>query len=122
MAPSGSSAGGRTDPTLIRSRDLSKTEHDVLLALVRRKLRDEYGWTRNPKRYFGVPAVYSLEQVRYVDAEGRVCTAKPDQLEGGKLDCAGGLGAAMHVTASFGMVMVQRTLERLLARRTDATG
>ena len=110
------SAGGRTDPTMITSRDLSKTEHDVLLAMVRRKLRDEYGWTRNPKRYFGVPAVYSLEQVRYVDREGRVCQAKPADLEGGRLDCGGGLGAAMHVTASCGMVAVARGIERLLAR------
>ncbi len=33
------SAGGRIDPTLITARDLSKTEHDILLGLVRRKLR-----------------------------------------------------------------------------------
>ncbi len=109
------SAGGRTDPTMIRTRDLAKTEQDMLLARVRAKLRDEYGWTRNPKRYFGVPAVYSLEQVRYVDAQGQVCRAKPDDLEvGGRLDCRGGLGAAMHVTATFGMVAVHRGLERLL--------
>ena len=54
------SAGGRVDPTLITARDLSKTEHDILLGLVRRKLRDERGWTRNPKRYFGVQAVFSV--------------------------------------------------------------
>src|SRR5512142_1701779 len=34
------SAGGRRDPTLITARDLSRTEHDVLLGLVRKKLRD----------------------------------------------------------------------------------
>ena len=33
------SAGGRTDPTLVRVRDLSRTEQDALLALVRKQLR-----------------------------------------------------------------------------------
>src|SRR3546814_10947386 len=28
------SAGGRIDPTLVRVRDLSKTEHDAMLALI----------------------------------------------------------------------------------------
>ena len=109
------SAGGRSDPALIASRDLSKTEHDILLGLVRRKLRDEYGWTRNPKRYFGVQAVFSRENVNYPQADGSVCKTRPPDAEGAlKLDCSGGLGAAMHVTATFGMVAAARVIERLL--------
>ena len=109
------SAGGRTDPTLIAARDLSRTEHDILLGLVRRRLRDEHAWTRNPKRYFGIQAVFSRENVRYPQADGSVCGARPEKVEGGlKLDCGGGLGAAMHVTASFGMVAAARAIERLL--------
>ncbi|HEX6833208.1 MAG TPA: tRNA threonylcarbamoyladenosine dehydratase, partial [Rudaea sp.] len=96
------SAGGRRDPTLITARDLSKTEHDGMLALVRKKLRDDYGWTRNPKRYFGVTAVFSRENVKGTD--GGACEVDASEARTGlKLDCAGGLGAAMHVTASFGM-------------------
>jgi tRNA threonylcarbamoyladenosine dehydratase len=99
-------AGGRADPTLIRSRDLSRTEHDALLALIRKKLREEFKYPRGPKRYFGVPAVYSLENVRYPDACG---------IEGAaKLDCAGGLGAAMPVTATFGMVASALAIRKLL--------
>jgi tRNA A37 threonylcarbamoyladenosine dehydratase len=109
-------AGGRTDPLKIRVRDLAKTEHDMLLGMVRRKLRDERGWTRNPKRYFGVPAVYSLENVRYAAPDGSIVCAKPDSEESQRLDCGGGLGAAMHVTASFGMVAAGTVIERLLAR------
>jgi len=109
------SAGGRRDPTLITSRDLSRTEHDILLGIVRRKLRDDYAWTRNPKRYFGVQAVFSRENVNYPQADGTVCkTRAPDDEGGLKLDCSGGLGAAMHVTATFGMVAVARLIERLL--------
>ncbi len=111
------SAGGRRDPALIGSRDLSKTEHDTLLGLVRKKLRDEHGWTRNPKRYFGVTAVFSRENVNYPQPDGSVCKTRPDTAGGAlALDCGGGLGAAMHVTATFGMVAAARVVERLLSQ------
>lgn len=115
------SAGGRRDPTLITARDLSKTEHDILLGIVRRRLRDDYGWTRNPKRYFGVQAVFSRENVNYPQPDGSVCKTRTVDAEGGlKLDCSGGLGAAMHVTAAFGMVAVARVIERLLETKSAA--
>ena len=71
------SAGGRTDPTQVRVRDLSRTEHDALLALVRKKLRSEFNFPKNKDRYFGVPAIYSLENVRYPQADGSVCGTRP---------------------------------------------
>jgi tRNA A37 threonylcarbamoyladenosine dehydratase len=110
------SAGGRLDPTLIRVRDLSKTEHDAMLALIRRKLREEFGFPRGPKRYFGVQAVYSLENVRYPQADGTVCGTRPKVSgeAGLKLDCGGGLGAATHVTATFALAAVSRVIARLL--------
>jgi tRNA A37 threonylcarbamoyladenosine dehydratase len=108
------SAGGRTDPTLIRVRDLSRTEHDALLSLIRRKLRQEFRFPSNHARYFGVPAVYSLENVRYPQADGSVCGNRPDADDSLRLGCDGGLGAATHVTAAFGCVAVGRALELLL--------
>jgi tRNA A37 threonylcarbamoyladenosine dehydratase len=39
-------AGGRLDPTLVRVRDLSRTEHDAMLALIRKKLRGEFNCIR----------------------------------------------------------------------------
>lgn len=112
------SAGGRTDPTKITVRDLTRTEHDALLGYVRGKLRDDYGWTRNPKRYFGVAAVFSRENVKYPQADGSVCEKRPklDANAALKLDCGGGLGAATHVTASFAFAAVGRVLERLLEK------
>ncbi len=109
------SAGGRTDPSLVRVRDLSRTEHDALLSLIRRKLRHEFHFPSNHGRYFGVPAVYSLENVRYPQPDGSVCGTRPaaagDSL---RLGCEGGLGAATHVTATFAFVAVGRALEMLL--------
>ena len=110
------SAGGRTDPTQIRLRDLSRTEHDALLARVRKKLRAEFGFPKNPDRYFGVQAVYSLENVRYPQADGSVCGVRPRMGADAamKLDCGAGLGAATHITGAFAFAMVAKALEVLL--------
>lgn len=114
------SAGGRIDPTLIRVRDLSKTEHDAMLALIRKKLREEFKFPRGPKRYFSVPAVYSLENVRYPQADGSVCGTRPVGEEGSlKLDCGAGLGAATHVTASFAFAAVGAALKKLLESKAS---
>lgn len=111
------SAGGRVDPTRIQVRDLSRTEHDALLSLIRKKLRQDFGFPRNRDRYFSVPAVFSLENVRYPQADGTVCGTRPaDAAEGFRLDCGAGLGAAMHVTAAFGMVAAGKTIEKLLGK------
>jgi len=109
-------AGGRTDPTLVRVRDLSRTEHDAMLALIRKKLRGEFNFPKNPQRYFGVPAVYSLENVRYPQADGSVCGLRP-QLGADaalKLDCGAGLGAATHITGAFAFAAAGKALELLL--------
>lgn len=113
------SAGGRTDATLVRVRDLSRTEHDAMLALVRRKLRAEFNFPKNRDRYFGVSAVYSLENVRYPQADGSVCGLRPrlDADAALKLDCGAGLGAATHVTGAFAFAAVGRVIELLLKTR-----
>ena len=110
------SAGGRSDVTQIRVRDLSRTEHDAMLSLIRKKLRGEFNFPRNHDRYFGVPAVYSLENVRYPQADGSVCGIRPqlDKDSALKLDCGAGLGAATHVTGAFAFAAVGKALEMLL--------
>lgn len=110
------SAGGRSDVTQIRVRDLSRTEHDAMLSLIRRKLRGEFNFPRNHDRYFGVPAIYSLENVRYPQADGTVCGIRPkmDKDAALKLDCGAGLGAATHVTGAFAFAAVGKALEMLL--------
>ena len=116
------SAGGRTDPTQVRVRDLSRTEHDAMLSLIRRKLRGEFNFPRNADRYFGVPAVYSLENVKYPQADGSVCGLRPqlDRDAALKLDCGAGLGAATHITGAFAFAAVGKALE-LLLKQAKAT-
>lgn len=113
------SAGGRTDPTLVRVRDLSRTEQDAMLALVRKRLRGGFNFPKNPDRFFGVPAVYSLENVKYPQTDGSVCGVRP-QLGADaalKLDCGTGLGAAAHVTGAFAFAAAGKALELLLKSR-----
>ncbi|WP_113954625.1 tRNA cyclic N6-threonylcarbamoyladenosine(37) synthase TcdA [Arenicella xantha] len=101
-------AGGQIDPTQIRRCDLSNTQHDVLLSKTRKLLRQEYGFARNPKRSFGVPCVYSDEQLVYPDGAGGVGAqrpvADPNNRSSNALNCAGGMGSITHVTASFAFV------------------
>ena len=102
-------AGGQVDPTKIRQSDLSRTQHDVLLAKTRKLLRQDYGFARNLKRSFGVPCVYSDEQLVYPDGNGGLSPQRPapdtaDTPGGNALNCAGGIGSITHVTASFAFV------------------
>jgi len=106
-------AGGQRDPTQIRVADLSRSEHDALLSKTRRLLRSDYGFSKNPQRRFDVPCVFSLEQPLFPDGSGCVSAAKPAGGEIGGLTCAGGLGSAMTVTASFGLVAAAHVLNRL---------
>jgi tRNA A37 threonylcarbamoyladenosine dehydratase len=112
-------AGGRSDVTQVRVRDLSRTEHDAMLSLIRKKLRGEFNFPKNHDRYFGVPAVYSLENVRYPQADGSVCGLRPrlGKDEALKLDCGAGLGAATHVTGAFAFAAVGKAIELLLKAR-----
>lgn len=112
-------AGGQIDPTQIQVADLSRTTQDPLLAKIRNLLRREYGFSRNPKRRFGVEAVYSTEQLIYPTADGGVCHQKPDTGGPVRLDCATGFGASSPVTASFGFIAASRLVNRI-ARKASA--
>jgi tRNA A37 threonylcarbamoyladenosine dehydratase len=108
------SAGGRTDPTQIRVRDLSRTEHDAMFSLIRKKLRQDFNFPRSPARYFGVSAVYSLQNVQYPQPDGSVCGLRPPGGDALDLACGGGLGAATHVTGAFAFAAVGKVMEKLL--------
>ncbi|MCW8825671.1 MAG: tRNA cyclic N6-threonylcarbamoyladenosine(37) synthase TcdA [Gammaproteobacteria bacterium] len=106
-------AGGMIDPTKIAVTDLSRTTNDPLAAKVRSQLRRLHGFSKNPKRKFGIECVYSTEQPRYPKADGTVCHQKPG-VSGLSLDCALGYGAATHITATFGFVAAARAIEKII--------
>jgi len=108
-------AGGQIDPAQVQVADLNKTFNDPLAAKVRSTLRRDYGFSRTPGRTYSVPCVFSTEQLRYPGADGSVCQSKAFVGEGVKLDCAGGFGAVMMVTATFGMVAAARIVDKIVA-------
>lgn len=103
-------AGGRTDPTRIRIDDLSRTTQDALASKLRAQLRKEYGFTRDPKKKFGVPCVFSDEQKSRL-AEADFCDVDERGLHG--LNCAG-YGSSVAVTAGFGCAAAAHCLGILL--------
>jgi tRNA A37 threonylcarbamoyladenosine dehydratase len=110
-------AGGRTDPTRVEVIDLSRTTQDALASKVRAQLRKEYGFSRDPKKKFGVDCVYSPEQSRRPagavpgdTASHNSCAV--DELAAG-LNCAG-YGSSVMVTASFGFAAAARVLAGIL--------
>jgi tRNA A37 threonylcarbamoyladenosine dehydratase len=109
--------GGLTDPARIQVKDLTRTYNDPLAARVRAKLRADYGYTRNPRRYFGVECVFSSQKQVYPRADGSVGCQKPG-IHGVHLDCSMGYGSATFVTATMGFVAVARTIEKTL--RSDS--
>jgi tRNA threonylcarbamoyladenosine dehydratase len=103
-------AGGLTDPAQVEVKDLTRTWNDPLAASVRLSLRQKYNFTRNLKRSFGVPCVYSTQQQRYPDKDGRVGYQKPG-VAGLSLDCSFGYGSSVAVTATFGFVAAAKAIE-----------
>lgn len=105
-------AGGRTDPTRIRIDDLSRTTQDALASKLRAKLRKDYGFTRDAKKKFGVPCVFSDEQIRRpLIAGGESCVVDESGRHG--LNCAG-YGSSVAVTAGFGFAAAAHCLGILL--------
>lgn len=113
-------AGGQIDPGMIRVGDLAKAKQDPLLAKVRSQLRRDYGFSKNPKRKWGVDCVYSEEQLRYPiisgEQEGEVTLQKPGSGTM-RMDCSSGFGAAMVVTCSFAMQATATLLKRLTSKK-----
>ena len=101
-------AGGQIDPSRIGIADLSRTIQDPLLAKVRSQLRKHYGFPKDPKSKFGIPAVFSTEPICRPES-GASCD-EPPSLTG--LNCAG-YGSSVCITAPFGLFAASVALRHL---------
>ncbi|MDI6746824.1 MAG: tRNA threonylcarbamoyladenosine dehydratase [Rhodocyclaceae bacterium] len=119
-------AGGRVDPTRVRVDDLARTTQDALASKLRAFLRKEHGFTRDPKKKFGVACVYSDEPIRRTPfgafhpaspekgipfGHADFCDTDSGAVHG--LNCAG-YGSSVAVTASFGFAAAARALDILV--------
>jgi tRNA A37 threonylcarbamoyladenosine dehydratase len=109
-------AGGRLDPTRIRTDDLARAQGDPLLAKLRYRLRRAYRFPAESAggriRKFGVMAVFSDEPVRKPVAS---CAVPGEQASPQGLSCAG-YGSAVTVTAPMGFAAAAVALNVLQAR------
>lgn len=105
-------AGGQVNPELIKIADLSRTVHDPLLSKTRKLLRQDYGFSCNPKRRFGVPCVYSTEHIIFP-----VDNHETDNNQTGNLplSCAKGIGSSIMVTGTFGFMAASFVLQKLFS-------
>ncbi len=143
-------AGARTDPLQLVCTDLAITAGDALLASVRSRLRRDYGYSRNPRRRFGVPAVYSRQQAYQAERQsglsglsgtraGTAVATGPvmddhaeagddESVAGAPLACAGYgsmatvTGAMGFAAASTAMARIDRAARRRALRPTDLAG
>lgn len=109
-------AGGLLDPTQIEVKDLIRTWNDPLASAVRLALRQVHHFSRNLKRNFGVPCVYSTEQQRYPDKDGSVGYRKPG-VAGLSLDCSFGYGSSVMVTSSFGFTAAATAVDIVMKKK-----
>lgn len=105
-------AGGKKDPTLIRTGDLSESTQDNLLKRLKKKLRVDFGFPRQGP--MNISCVYSLERAVYPTDEGGTCFKKDlkDKSQA-KLDCATGMGTATFATGAFGFAAAHCALNYL---------
>ena len=82
---------------------------------MRSLLRRDYGFSRTPGRTYSITCVFSSEQLRYPKEDGSICLQKRFDGQSVRLDCAGGIGAVMMVTATFAMVAAAKAVDRLVA-------
>jgi tRNA A37 threonylcarbamoyladenosine dehydratase len=111
------SAGNRTSPTSARVEDLSKTIHDPLLQIVRKKLRQEHDFPRSERTRFDIPCVYAPLQRGPRDTEDMQCAAEQSQPRARAKSCNAGLGSAVFMTGTIGFIAAAEAIE-LLSRET----
>lgn len=120
-------AAARMDPTLVRVADLMETYNDPLAAMVRKRLRQDYGVTRIKGESVGVATVFSIEPPTapsvpsYDQGEGFRCVC-PGGKEG-RADCDNRQridGTASFVTGTFGLTAASVVVRSLIAREFES--
>jgi tRNA A37 threonylcarbamoyladenosine dehydratase len=95
-------AGGRLDPTAIRTTDLARSLNDPLLHLVRKMLRTRHGFPRGTHRNLNIQAVWSEERPSYLWSDGTMRDQREIKGSDMRLNCDSGFGTATFVVGAFG--------------------
>lgn len=104
-------AGGKTDPLLVRMSDMALSANDRLLAKLRKKLRQDFDFPKDPDEEFGVWSVWSHERAVYPTADGCVTHKAPGLAK--NMDCSEGFGSASFVTGTFAFVTTSLVIREI---------
>jgi tRNA A37 threonylcarbamoyladenosine dehydratase len=115
-------AGGRTDPTAVRVGDLARCVGDPLLARLRRKLRQRYGFPYGSPTSsaadppWNIPAIYTLEPPP-PPAPAPSCPAAAAAAASirGVRPCDAGYGSSCMATGAFGLAAAAAAVTAMLA-------
>ena len=66
-----------------------------------------------------ISELFSPEELVYPNQKGEVCASKPKNKDdfSAKLDCKSGYGAAMHITATFGLVAASSLIQKIITKK-----
>ncbi len=104
-------AGGRIDASRIHLADLARSCGDNMLSVLRKTLRQDYGFPLADKAPdIGIPCVYSPEKPRFPRCDGSVSHEREPGQRGG-IGCASGFGSATHITGTFGFMAAGAALD-----------
>lgn len=107
-------AGGKQNPGAVSTDDLAFATNDRLLKLVRRDLRNHYGFPHEEaKEPFGIRSVFSTENAKYPWIDGSV-RATPEPGSHLRLNCDTGLGSSTPVTGTFGFAAASEAIRLIL--------
>ena len=104
-------AGGKIDPLQVRVTDLSTSSNDMLLARLRKKLRQDFNFPRENEGEFGIWSVWSHERAVYPSADGCTTFKPPGLMK--NMDCSEGFGSASFVTGAFAFAATSLVLREL---------
>lgn len=104
-------AGGKINPNQIQEADLNRSFNCRLLSQVRKKLKTEFGFSRDKKRTYKIPCVFSPEP--QIQPELESCERGHIK----KLNCQNGFGSSVFVTGTFGFVAAAKVVNELIQER-----
>jgi tRNA threonylcarbamoyladenosine dehydratase len=120
-------AAARMDPTQVRVADLTESYNDPLAAMVRKRLRQEYGLLLERGQPVGIPTVFSAEVPvlpavpSYDEGKGFRCVCPGG--EEGRADCDNRKridGSASFVTGTFGLTAASVVVRSLIREEFEA--
>ena len=105
-------AGGRMDPARIKVADLAHTINDPLLLQVRKRLRQQYGFSAYKRQKFKIDCVFSDEMPVFPKEDGST-SCKREKGTDYRLNCDQGFGSATFLTGTFGFFLAAEVARRI---------